>query len=150
MEVLNVESEPSFCWKVKDNLWIGNAPPTKGALWNTGFDCVVLMAKEYQPAGCFFYVDDICAPIDDDELTRKEARLVIMAARETILRLKRRQRVLVTCMAGLNRSGLVCALSLMFGNGMNPDDAVALIRAARGSEALSNPSFVNFLKRVSK
>lgn len=149
-ETITIEAEPSSAWRVRENLWIGNAPPTKEALRAAGFDCVVLMAQEYQPTNCFFGVDTVHAPIDDAQLNRVEAQLAMGAARDVIVKLRQGRRVLVTCMAGLNRSGLVCALALVFGNGMAPDDAVALLRAVRGPGALSNPHFVEFVRRIAK
>jgi hypothetical protein len=56
------------------------------------------------------------------------------------------RRVLVRCSGGLNRSGVVVAEALVQ-LGHAPDEAVALVRAARGPWALTNPGFVEFLRR---
>jgi protein-tyrosine phosphatase len=55
------------------------------------------------------------------------------------------RRVLVRCSGGLNRSGLVVALALQR-LGRPGEDAVALVRAARGPWALTNPGFVAHLR----
>ncbi|GAB3262402.1 protein-tyrosine phosphatase family protein [Nocardioides dilutus] len=55
------------------------------------------------------------------------------------------RRVLVRCSGGLNRSGLVVASSLVR-LGHAPDDAIALVRRARGPWALTNPGFVSHLR----
>lgn len=55
-------------------------------------------------------------------------------------------RVLVTCHAGLNRSGLVVALALVEG-GFLPPHAVTLVRRARGPHALGNEDFERFVLR---
>jgi hypothetical protein len=55
------------------------------------------------------------------------------------------RRVLVRCSGGLNRSGLVVASTLVR-LGHPPDDAIALVRRARGPWALINPAFVSFLR----
>lgn len=55
------------------------------------------------------------------------------------------QRVLVRCSGGLNRSGLVVALALVRA-GSDVDSAMALVRAARGPWALTNPGFVAHLR----
>lgn len=74
----------------------------------------------------------------DQALSRGAARLVAKHQ-------KKGQTVLVTCYAGQNRSGLVAALALMtLGMGARP--AIERIRAARGPQALSNPSFVNMIQ----
>ena len=57
------------------------------------------------------------------------------------------RRVLVRCSGGLNRSGLVSALALTH-LGRSADEAVALVRAARGPWALTNPGFVAHLKSL--
>ena len=58
-----------------------------------------------------------------------------------------RRQVLVRCSGGLNRSGLVVASALVR-MGHPVDDAIALVRAARGPWALTNPGFVTHLQRV--
>ena len=130
-------------------MWIGDAPPIGYSVSRNGFDCVVLMAQEYQPHGCYQMVDAIHAPIDDAILIEEEARRAVTAAREVISRLGRGETVLVTCAAGLNRSGLVCGLVLTGGTArMSPDRAIALIRAVRGPDALSNVTFTDFIRRM--
>jgi len=53
--------------------------------------------------------------------------------------------VLSTCWKGWNRSGLVSALTLTRVGGVPPSSAVSAVRRARGSLALSNPSFVRMI-----
>lgn len=55
------------------------------------------------------------------------------------------KKVLITCAMGINRSGLMTALTLMHGYRMNPSDAIKLIRARRSPECLANPMFVQWL-----
>ena len=57
------------------------------------------------------------------------------------------KQVLVRCQAGLNRSGLVMALVLIR-EGYTADDAIDLIRMRRGSAALCNHQFVDWLRQV--
>jgi protein-tyrosine phosphatase len=52
--------------------------------------------------------------------------------------------VLVHCQAGLNRSSLVAARALVL-EGMQPAEAIALIRAKRSSACLCNPAFERWL-----
>jgi len=56
-------------------------------------------------------------------------------------------RVLVRCSGGLNRSGLVTAAALVR-LGHQPDEAIALVRRARGPWALTNPGFVAHLRTL--
>lgn len=53
--------------------------------------------------------------------------------------------VLVRCAAGLNRSGLVIARTLIE-QGLTPTDAVLLVREQRRADALNNPWFVEWLR----
>lgn len=62
-------------------------------------------------------------------------------------RWQRRQRVLVRCQAGLNRSGLVVAL-VLYKAGYSASDAISLIREKRSPYALCNPRFVEHLRSL--
>lgn len=57
------------------------------------------------------------------------------------------RKVLVRCAGGLNRSGLVAALTLVK-QGRAPDEAIDLVRAARGPWALCNGAFVRYIKSL--
>lgn len=59
--------------------------------------------------------------------------------------LERGRKVLVRCTGGLNRSGLIIALALIK-QGRTPDEAIDLVRAARGPWALCNGAFVTYLR----
>jgi protein-tyrosine phosphatase len=84
-------------------------------------------------------------PIEDgdtvDPKTREVAALVAGLVRA-------RQRVLVHCVQGLNRSGMVVARALMF-LGYGATEAIALVQRRRGLDegfgALGNPRFVSWL-----
>ena len=54
------------------------------------------------------------------------------------------KRVVVNCSAGLNRSGLLVARSLIV-LGNTPERAIELVRRARGPHALSNVGFTRYL-----
>ena len=54
------------------------------------------------------------------------------------------KRILIHCAAGINRSGLLSAASLIRG-GYDADEAIALVREAR-TGALNNPHFVDMLQ----
>jgi protein-tyrosine phosphatase len=55
--------------------------------------------------------------------------------------------VLVRCSGGLNRSSLVVACALVHA-GHTPQEAMGLVRAARGPWALTNPAFVAHLREL--
>ena len=62
--------------------------------------------------------------------------------------LQENQVVLVTCMAGINRSAMVVALTLMLHYGLNADQAIRHIRSVRSHACLSNRTFEDFVRNV--
>ena len=58
-------------------------------------------------------------------------------------------RVLIRCQAGMNRSSLVTALVLMR-DGMNPEDAIELIRNKRSPYVFSNKHFLEYVESWKK
>ena len=156
-----IEGRPSFAHKVSNGLWIGNAPPVKSMHENGDpsnpleiFDTLVLCASEYQPVRDMFMTEEVVhAPMDDFfvPVRKKHALVAVRTARHVILRLMEGKQVLVTCLAGRNRSGLVCALALCFGpEKVSAGEAIKLVRETRGQNALRNPHFVKFLKSLVK
>jgi hypothetical protein len=131
--------------RVVARLHMGCAPPP-GDWWRDTFGVIAFCAQEYQP-GPEGFPRIIKCPINDAVLNGKEAQLATLAARQVVRSLQQGERVLVTCMQGRNRSGLVTALALLM-LGASPNNAIKLVRAARGSTALSNQSFVQWLKTL--
>ncbi len=65
--------------------------------------------------------------------------------------MRRRGPVLVHCQAGLNRSGLLCALSLMRGpEELHAHDAIEQLRRKRCVDVLCNPTFADWLRSEAK
>jgi protein-tyrosine phosphatase len=60
--------------------------------------------------------------------------------------LKRGESVVVTCMGGLGRSGMIAACTLVDG-GVSPTDAIAFVRATRGPRALETSGQEEFVSR---
>jgi protein-tyrosine phosphatase len=80
-------------------------------------------------------------------MTRQEARQAVAAAGRVISWISSGKKVLVTCYAGRNRSGLITAIALCKGpNPVRVGTAIGMIREARGPAALNNEHFVRFLK----
>lgn len=133
--------------EIAPGLWQGSAPVTGPSVRKAGFDALVLAAQEYQPpeeqfpgvAVLRLRIED--APIKWDDWVRA----IDVATKVSQVR-ARGGRVLSTCQAGLNRSGLVSALSLIILDGMNPATAIARVRGRRAG-ALFNESFVQVLRR---
>lgn len=133
-------------------LWQGSRPPEGSTLANLGIDVLVLCAMEVQPpAERFPGVEVLYAPNDDDfsrPPTRQELGIALATARQVAQAIRAQKTVLVTCYAGLNRSGLVSALTLHFLDGISGDVAIKMVRAARGFRALGNPGFKKALRTL--
>ena len=126
---------------------MGGCPPPDFPV-RRHFDCLVLSAREYQVPGLFPGVPAVRVALNDDgsPMTKEEGVEAVRAAGRTIRWLNDGLKVLVTCFAGRNRSGLVTALVLCKGMGASPDQAIAAIRKARGPEAFRNQYFEAFLR----
>lgn len=133
--------------EVVGNLWQGSLPPQGGVLRRAGFDAVFLCAREHQPSGGSFRgIRVFRAPLDDDPagMSSRERDTWLAAASKASSLSRSGARVLVTCFAGLNRSGIVVAQALQC-TGYGTEDAIFLVRRARGQRALFNQAFVKEL-----
>jgi len=120
-------------------------------------DVLVLCAKELQarnvnaPPGKMI----IRIPMDDDiyrPVNRQNAMRFHQTAELVANHVRAGRRVLVTCAAGMNRSGVVTALALMRVVRMPPRNAIALIRQRRPRQGdaypLMNPLFQQFIENA--
>jgi protein-tyrosine phosphatase len=142
-----ITGETATAVRVKDNLWIGSAPPI-GAPIGDWFDCLVLCAKEYQIPECFDGIQVAQAMLDDNgsPMTQNERLSAIQTSSKVIEWLSQGKQVLVTCRQGRNRSGLICALALACGpEKMSAEKAIATVKLARNGMALQNPFFIKFI-----
>ena len=143
-----MNAKPGFD-EVAPGLYVGSAPPAGASFPLDHIKVLVLCAKEYQPSAQVFPgLEVIRVPLDDAGRppTSAEVQGAIQAAGEVYSRLAQGKRVLVTCMQGRNRSGLTAALAMRMA-GATASRAVKAVRKARGSDALSNPYFVDIVKR---
>lgn len=154
----------------EDLIWVYEDPSTgktgklfQGAwydvarLTDTAYDpaihCIVLAASGYQNVGplggCY---DIIKAPFDDAMGLSDGDRAEIYditnsVSNQVYSKIKNGKNVLITCQAGLNRSGLISARVLMK-FGFSAKDAIEIVRKGRGKYALCNPEFVEMLKAL--
>jgi protein-tyrosine phosphatase len=144
----SVSLRPLDATRIVSRVYQGSQPPTGYAVSSEGFDVLVLCAQELepqQPASAFPSVSVIRAGIDDGELTRAEWARAVRAAAATVGRIRSGSRALITCHMGLNRSGLVTALTLHMLTGRPGDEIVRHIQRRR-SGALCNESFVKAIR----
>lgn len=134
-------------YKIIGNLHQGPMPPAGDIVAQGGFDVLVLCAWENQDAAAYPGVEVIQAPgedIDESPVDPQELEQWKAAATTVAARLKAGKRVLVTCMGGYNRSGMVTALAMGEVTSWQPIDIVDHIRSRRPG-ALHNKSFVRWL-----
>jgi len=134
--------------KIYEGLYQGAWPPFGNELARRGFEVVVLCANENQHEDMYHDIQVICAPGDDDARVNRMMRFLptwIAAARRTAVLLEKGKKVLVTCMAGLNRSGMVTAMALHLVTGWSGDEIVEHMQSARAN-ALCNETFANWIR----
>lgn len=145
--------------EIVPGLWQGSLPTPGMLVKSAGFQMLVLCAREYQlPATDFPGVTVIHAPNDDHSafpLDRDKLQMALGAAHEVAQAVRAGQQVLVTCAAGLNRSGLVSGLTLHLLFGWPGVKCVARVRKYRqrsathpGHGALGNGEFVRALEKL--
>lgn len=122
---------------IPNQLYQGSFPPVGDALSREhGFDVVVLCAFENPNQGQYTDIEVIEAigddveewPIDEESLVRWQEAAKLVADR-----IKEGKRVLVTCVAGLNRSGIVTAMALNHIYGWSGDRACTYVQSKRQS-----------------
>jgi len=144
--------------QIYTNLYQGSYPKLDKEL-SDHFDIVVFTAVEKQPkAAALKGVPKNVVirkfPLDDDPcqlITRKQSAELLHLAKELAYHLRNGKRVLITCAMGMNRSGLVTALTLMAATGCHGKNALETVRARRrpmddGTRALFNPIFARFVQ----
>ncbi len=133
--------------KITDGLYQGAWPPFGDHLAKRGFDVLVLCAEENQHNELYVGLNVICAPGEDDERPHRMERYLsswILAAQRVAQQVNAGKKVLVTCMAGLNRSGMVTAMALHLLTGWSGADCVEHVQGCRAM-ALCNDTFAKWL-----
>lgn len=142
--------------EIVPQIWQGSYPGEGRYVSASGFSQLVLCAQELQtPASEFPDVEVVHAPNYDDgvhDLTRDLLRIAIDAARRVDVAYRQGRKVLITCRAGLNRSGLVTGLALHMIFGWDGRTCIRRIQKKRrdyqGIRPLSNHQFVTALKKL--
>jgi protein-tyrosine phosphatase len=125
--------------QIEGNLWMGGCPRGDAPRHFDYIVCLypwehyVVHEKQVHLQAQLFDSNDVPA----------KAKLVALA--KTVNAFVEAGPTLVHCQAGLNRSGLVTALSLML-RGRTAEQAIALVRAKRCGAVLCNDHFENWLR----
>jgi predicted protein tyrosine phosphatase len=143
--------------RVDSRIWVGGFESVQVcAFVQPPFSMLVLCARELQPeAKDLAFKGKIIRPAFDDKnpITANEALRAIDAANAVADAVEKKQNVLVTCAAGLNRSALVAALAMVrLHPNMKADNIIAQIRKARSrggmNYALFNDHFVEMIQKA--
>ena len=126
----------------EDDDVIGGPTPSGHYSRSHPFDLVVTLFADAQPVP--WEVEELRFGFPDSSLTPRAIERAIALSAHAHSRWQSGARVLVRCQAGVNRSGLVMALTLMR-HGLSAVDAIGRIREGRGPAALSNRHFVRWL-----
>jgi len=137
--------------RIAPKLYQGSFPTPPSVLREQGIRTVVLCAAELQPGDRVFGgdIEVLRCPFDDNAagIPPDTVLAVHRMATAVAARVRRQSRTLVTCAAGLNRSGLVTALTLVELYGISGNEAVTWVRQKRDG-ALFNPAFVGILAKI--
>ena len=125
-----------------DNDVIHIAQSGYGRRTDMPFDSIVTMYAWAKPAD--WDVQELRYGIPDSSMSEIDLNRLRKAVDFAHQQWKSGDRVLIRCQAGLNRSGLVTALVLIK-DGYTPADAIELIRAQRGEDALCNYHFEKWI-----
>lgn len=144
--------------EIVPNLYQGGYPGPGSQVAEAGFDILVLSAREYQRSHVYFPgVKVIPAPNNDSPthfpLTAEDLKIAVRAAFKVAHAVQEGEKVLVTCAAGMNRSGLISALAIHILYGWSGDQCIRVVREKRGPKAdgyypLSNSQFVSVLRKL--
>lgn len=129
------------------NIFQGGVPPQGSILEKNGVSLLVLAAEEFQDASRYPGVEVVCASSDDrsdipikPEWVKRWRKAADIAAQYAM----DNKKVLITCAAGLNRSGMVTAFTLHRITGWSGAKIVKHIQECRQG-ALCNRRFVKYL-----
>jgi protein-tyrosine phosphatase len=141
------------CSIIAPGLWMGSRPPSGRTLARAGFHVLALTACEHQRPELYPGVEVLCIDLDDDgePLPGRHVEEAFVLADRLARRARAGRAVLVTCMQGRNRSGLITALTLARMTGTSGAEALQAVQERRRSPyggALQNPQFNRLLHLV--
>ena len=125
-----------------DDDTVDYAVDAPGLNYQAPFEAVVTL---YAWANPFSWgVEELRYGFGDADMSYVDIDRVLRIAQWAVDRWSEGERVLIRCQAGLNRSGLITALTLMLA-GYEAAEAIQLIRSKRSQHALFNSHFVQWL-----
>lgn len=138
----NTPFDVPFVTQIEGNLWQGGCQ--NGLHLPQFFKHVLSLYPWEQYIGHFNLLSESYVQMFDS-LDQSFEQIEILA--KWVNECKKTGPILVHCQAGLNRSSLVVARSLML-EGRTADEAISLIRDKRSPACLCNPSFEEWLRSL--
>jgi hypothetical protein len=132
-----------FMGGTDDNATIDQAQTLRHFEGSNEFDCVVTLYAWAAPAN--WGVEERRFGFPDSNLIEEYIPTILELAQWAHSKWSTGKRVNIRCQAGLNRSGLVTALTLMF-SGMSADEAINTLREKRSEYALCNGEYELWLR----
>jgi hypothetical protein len=140
-------------------IWQGDKNDVKALLQrpNKEVDLIGLFAQEFQPTDPNNHYELLRGGYDDndaanDDELKKVGELASHFSDRFAVALREGKGCVSSCNMGLNRSGLVTALTLMKATHMGPEEAISLVRRNRtpqqGLSALCNRKFVEMIRKL--
>ena len=130
---------------IKDNLWLGSFP--QGSVPDHIRYIVCCCGNHpwgQSTRGYTLLQGQIAISTEFDDIAKMPPEELIYGIADMVLQLSKQAPTLVHCAAGLNRSGLVLGTALVR-EGMEPADAIKLMRQKRDPLVLFNNTFRNWL-----
>ncbi len=132
-----------FMGGTDDNATIDRAQPLRHFEGGNEFDCVVTLYAWAAPAN--WGVEERRFGFPDANIIEEYIPTILELAHWAHDKWSSGKKVNIRCQAGLNRSGLVTALTLML-SGMSAEEAINTLRAKRSSYALCNGEYEHWLR----
>jgi protein-tyrosine phosphatase len=126
-----------------DNATIDQAQKLRHFEGSNEFDCVVTLYAWAAPAN--WGVEERRFGFPDANIIEEYIPTIVELAQWAHAKWAAGKKVNIRCQAGLNRSGLVTALTLMI-SGMSAEDAINTLREKRSDYALCNSEYERWLK----
>ena len=132
-----------FMGGTDDNATIDQAQKLRHFEGSNEFDCVVTLYAWAAPAN--WGVEERRFGFPDANIIEEYIPTILELAQWAHAKWAAGKKVNIRCQAGLNRSGLVTALTLMI-SGMSAQDAINTLREKRSDYALCNGEYERWLK----
>jgi protein-tyrosine phosphatase len=132
----NTPFDVSFISEIADNLWMGGCED--GLVLPTHIEHLISLYPWEQYEVRHKLTSQLTVKMYDSDGGAEPEQVAALAQWASVCR--RLGPVLIHCQAGLNRSGLITAMTLVH-DGMAPAEAIALLRERRSPAVLCNESF---------